>query len=50
MDRTMNGGSVYPDTTPHLKVEEALNTEFSRSRMVTKNYTADESAVTGNTE
>ena len=29
---------------------EALNTEFSRSRMVTKNYTADESAVTGNTE
>ena len=33
MDRTMNGGSVYPDTTPHLKVGEALNTEFTEAEL-----------------
>ena len=31
--RTMNGGSVYPDTTPHLKVGEALNTEFTEAEL-----------------
>lgn len=29
----MNGGSVYPDTTPHLKVGEALNTEFTEAEL-----------------
>lgn len=29
----MNRESVYPDTTPRLKVGEALNTEFTESEL-----------------
>ena len=33
MDRTMNGESVYPDSTPVLKLGEALSTEFTEREL-----------------
>lgn len=34
MDRTMAGESVYPDTTPSLRLGEALNAEFTQKELL----------------
>lgn len=34
MDRTMAGGSVYPDTTPTLKLGDAMNFDFTEKELL----------------
>ena len=34
MDRTMAGDSVYPDTTPSLRLGEALNVDFTEKELL----------------
>ena len=33
IDRTMNGEHIYPDSTPHRKIGEALSTEFTEQEL-----------------
>ena len=33
MDRTMSGESVYPDTTPIIKVGDAMSTDFTKKEL-----------------
>ena len=33
MERTMNGEHIYPDSTPHRKIGEALSTEFTEQEL-----------------
>ena len=33
IERTMNGEHIYPDSTPHRKIGEALSTEFTEQEL-----------------